>query len=59
MARRGFTPGGDRTWASRVRRLEASSCVVYYRHPYSLKASFLHLAQERYCAAPTRLAHAI
>jgi hypothetical protein len=38
---------------------KASSSVVDYQHPYSLKASFLHLSQQRRCACTSQMAHAI
>src|SRR5471030_707819 len=59
MARRGFTPGGGSARSSLVQRPEPDACVVYYQHPYPLKASFLHLAQQRHSAFASPHVHAI
>ncbi len=59
MARRGFTPGGGSPRSSQVQRPGPDAGVVYYQHPYPLKASFLHSAQQRRCAFASRHIHAI
>ncbi len=59
MARRGFTPGVSPTRSSSAQRSEVSSCVVYYQHTFSSKASFLQLTQQKSCACSMQLADAI